>query len=229
MQVNRCNVEEILTSLEYNGVEKWSEKRLLNTIKKFPTLDPDDDTLGKHAALYDELVAAVEDEVEIKIIADDEEPPPKKKAGKRTPAPKKKAAGKKTPAKKTPAKSRKKAAPVEEDVDDDDDFDDDEYEEPAPKKKAGKKAPAKKAPAKKASGDKKKTPGVIASIVEFLQKASSKKPITKEDIVAKLTDRFPDRDPESMAKTVNVQIPTRLMSDKDIVVEKNEKGYWIAT
>lgn len=51
-------------------------------------------------------------------------------------------------------------------------------------------------------------PGVIQSIVQFL--SSSKKPLTREQIVKKLAARFKDREAEKMAATVRVQVPTRL-------------------
>lgn len=76
-----------------------------------------------------------------------------------------------------------------------------------------------------AGGDGK--PGVIASIKEFLSKASEEKPVSKKDIVKKLKERFPDRDDEAMGKTVNVQVPNRLRKDAGLDVKKNESGYWI--
>lgn len=95
-------------------------------------------------------------------------------------------------------------------------------------KKSSKKktTTAKKTGPKKAGGNGK--PGVIGSILEFLQAASAKKPLTKEQIVAKLANRFKDRDPESMAKTVNVQVPSRISAEKGVNVEKNENGYYIS-
>ncbi len=54
--------------------------------------------------------------------------------------------------------------------------------------------------------------GVIASIIEFLQEASEDNPITKEEIHAKLVQRFPDRDKDKMAKTVS-QSPYVLKRD----------------
>lgn len=79
----------------------------------------------------------------------------------------------------------------------------------------------------KAGGD--KGPGVIGSIVEFLSAASEDKPITKKQIVEKLAKRFPDREAEAMAKTVNIQIPGRLKKDKSLDVRKADEGggYWI--
>ena len=80
-----------------------------------------------------------------------------------------------------------------------------EKAEPKPKKKA----PTKKAPAKK----EKKDAGVIASILEFVTKFG---PITKDEVVLKLSERFTDRDPVAMAKTVQAQLPKRMSKEKGI-------------
>lgn len=90
----------------------------------------------------------------------------------------------------------------------------------ATKKSATKKTPAKKAPAAKG-------PGVIASIIEFLTKATAKRPLSKEQLADRLEKRFPERGREAMLRTINCQVPSRLKSDKNITVNKNDKGYWI--
>lgn len=105
------------------------------------------------------------------------------------------------------------------------------------------KKPEKVKKTKKADGSKaeltgkgKKKPrkvGVIATIVECLNKASAKKPVTKADILAVCIERFgpgteADRKPESMRNTVAAQVPTGLRIEKPhLKVVKNEKGYWI--
>jgi len=108
-------------------------------------------------------------------------------------------------------------------------------EEPEGFKKSSKKGSAKKdsskkgggSPIKKAEG-KKPGVGVIGSIIEFLQKGSSKKPLTKEALLAKLADRFPDREEEAMRATINVQVPNRINREREgMQVCKNDKGYWI--
>lgn len=137
----------------------------------------------------------------------------------------------------------------EDDSDEDDDEDeDDEEEAPAPKAKKAAKKPAKdedeedddddeeEKPAKKESkkgkpfpkgAGKDGKPGVIASIVEFLNAASEDKPISKKRLTKKLAERFEDRSAESMAKTVNVQVPNRLMKDKGMNIIKTDKGYYV--
>lgn len=58
---------------------------------------------------------------------------------------------------------------------------------------------------KAASGGQKggnRGPGVIATIIETLK---AEKPLSKEDILAELVKKFPDRDPEKMKVTVSAQ------------------------
>lgn len=69
--------------------------------------------------------------------------------------------------------------------------------------------------------------GVIATIIELLTAASAKNPLTKQALCDELAERFPDREPRAMMRTINCQVPSRLRSDKEIEVQKNDKGYWI--
>jgi len=87
-------------------------------------------------------------------------------------------------------------------------------EAPDPKKEPVKEK-AKVEPKKKAGPKKTSTtgPGVIASILEFVTEFG---PITKDEIVLKLSERFVDRDPVAMAKTVQVQLPKRMSKEKGI-------------
>lgn len=97
----------------------------------------------------------------------------------------------------------------------------------APAKKVAKKAPAKPKAAKpKAAKPKEKKIGVIASIQEFI----TTKPIKESALLAKLVKRFPNREEDSMAKTIKAQIgtkkqPTRMEREKGItlVITTNEK------
>jgi len=67
--------------------------------------------------------------------------------------------------------------------------------------------------------------GVIAIII----KAIIPKHRTKKQILAKLEKVFPERSPEKMMKTINVQVPSRLRKDKGLTIEKTDKGYKIIT
>lgn len=66
----------------------------------------------------------------------------------------------------------------------------------------------------------KKKPGVVAAIIECLQNG----PITKKDILKKLTKKFPDRPAEGMKRTINVFVPSRLINDKGLAVRKDKDG-----
>lgn len=100
-------------------------------------------------------------------------------------------------------------------------------EEKAMKDKAKAEKGKKAVEEKKAKAPKKekvaKGPGVIATIAELIKA----KPMTKEQIVAALAKKFPDRDAESMAKTVNVQLGGRLAAEKNLKI-KNEDGKYSA-
>lgn len=134
---------------------------------------------------------------------------------------------------------------------DDDDSDteegDDDMTTEAPVKTKG-KVPAKKAtvpakgkPAADPKGAKKAVPaqlakkggdgkpGIIASIVEFLQGAASEKAaLSKKDILSRLTKRFPDTDADGMMKTINAQVPNRLIAQKGInVVKTDDKRFYV--
>ena len=86
-------------------------------------------------------------------------------------------------------------------------------EPPAEKESAKEKI---KPVTKKKAGPKKASttgPGVIASILEFVTEFG---PITKDEVVSKLSERFKDRDPVAMAKTVQAQLPKRMSKEKGI-------------
>lgn len=97
----------------------------------------------------------------------------------------------------------------------------------------GEKGNADKKPATSKQEGKKKNeePGVIASILEFIQ--GSKNGIDIDGICKKLEDRFPDRNAESMKKTVKAQIggkksPTRMEREKKVKFKITNGSYSIA-
>ena len=97
---------------------------------------------------------------------------------------------------------------------------------PPMEEESEKEKPIKKEKKKKAQSG----PGVIASILEFIQE--SKEGISKVQIAEKLAERFPDRDANSMAKTVNAQIggkksPRRMEKEKGVVFNIDEDLYSI--
>ncbi len=199
---------------------EWSVKRMQEKVTKIAKVIGDDNApeTKEGKATLKNLLAALESGEGIEIEDDS------KTAAKTEdkPAPKK--------GKAKPAATEDDDAEETEDDDAEDSETEDEDEEPAPKKGKGKAKPAEKAkakPAKKAEPKEERGPGVIASIVEFLGAATEEKPINKDRLVEKLKKRFPDRQETAMMKTINVQVPNRLKTDKKINVKKNDKGYWI--
>ncbi len=77
--------------------------------------------------------------------------------------------------------------------------------------------------------DKSRRPGVIASIAEFLLAATATEPLTKAKIVDKLAQRFTHKDRNSMAATVNAQVPHRIQRERGITLENDgDGGFWAA-
>ena len=83
-----------------------------------------------------------------------------------------------------------------------------------------------KANLRKLTGQKTKSekgPGVIATIFSLVSQ-SGKKGISKAEILEKLTEMFPDRAPEGMEKTINVQLPGRMSKERKVKIVKLESG-----
>ena len=118
-------------------------------------------------------------------------------------------AKKKASARTTESKSRKSTNPKKKTAA--------KSEEESEKKKTTTK---KKTAAKKKSG-----PGIIASIIEFIEAG----PITKEGILKKLAKRFSDRPEIGMKRTINIQVPGRLQVDKGLKLTKDDKDRWSIT
>ena len=64
----------------------------------------------------------------------------------------------------------------------------------------------------------KKKVGVIASIADIL--IATTKPLTKDEILNQLMERFPDRDSQGMETTVSVQVPVRMSREKNLDIVK---------
>jgi len=87
------------------------------------------------------------------------------------------------------------------------------------------KGASKKKTEKTSATKKQKTPGVIMSILEFVK---SHGPISEEKILSLLKRRFPDRNPESMGKTIKAQLPNRMSREKSINIKvDNEDRFYI--
>lgn len=84
--------------------------------------------------------------------------------------------------------------------------------------KAAKKPKAEKAP--KASKEP-KGPGVIATIIDFIDSAKGK--FTRDDIHAHLVKAFPDREESSLMATIKTQVPGRLSNERGYTFTKDAK------
>lgn len=80
----------------------------------------------------------------------------------------------------------------------------------------------KEKPAKAKKQATEKGPGVISTIADLI---NEKGPITKDKILKELTKRFPDRDPDAMIKTINVQLPNRMSRERGMNIVMTEDGY----
>lgn len=211
LNVSKQSCVDLLTALEYEGVEKWSIEKITKKMLTLPK-NTDKDTDAGEAALnemLDDVLKELKDGGDITITEDeaedDEEGAEAANEGEEEPEEK--------PAKKNKKGDKKSAKP-------------EKAEKKSDKGKDKKKGKAKK-PAKEKKEPKEKKPGVIASIVEILKTGSAKKPLTKTQIHDRLKKKFPDRPEASMWTTINIQVPSRLRVDRNVVVQKNTEGYWV--
>lgn len=78
----------------------------------------------------------------------------------------------------------------------------------------------------KAGKESETSPGVIGTILQVI---ADKGPVSKGDILAKLIQAFPERDPDKMAKTLNCQIsgkkrPLRMEREKGVTFTIDSYG-----
>lgn len=72
-----------------------------------------------------------------------------------------------------------------------------------------------------------KARGVIASIREFLEEASEESPISRDRLLEKLCQRFPERDARGMRNTIQTQLHNRLCREQGVNLRSSKAGYWI--
>lgn len=239
MKADREAALVLCEELGFSSARTWDNEALVEKLNSLPNVVDDDVQPSTKAskALLKEVLKAVDAEKTIKITggdleADDdaegeeeEAPKSKKKSAKKAEAKAEKKGGK-----KSKAKDEDEDEEEEEDEDEEEDDDEDEEEEPKSKKsskKNGKKGGAKKGQ-KIQKAESKSGKGVIGTIVELLQGASKDKPITKETILKKLVKEFPDREEKGMKATINIQVPSRLNSEKEMgIVRHDDGGYYI--
>lgn len=204
MQVKQEHAIILLEALGVKMVKGWTLEQVQARVDKIESLVDEDEPLEseKHQKLLDKILSAQENGEPVEVVGNGG-----RKADKvETPsiAPKKKAAA-------------KKADPEPEE---------DEEDAPKSKKKPAKdkadKEDGRTGRPRKGVGE-----GVIGTIIKVLASGTAKKPVTKDKVHKVLTDKFPDRSPDSMRNTINIQIPSRLWVDKGVKVSKNENGYWI--
>lgn len=243
LQVKLAAAVSMMKSLGYAQADDYGAARMKKKLEALPkALEDGQEPDGKEEKkLLKAILKELKGDGELEVVDD---------SGKAT----KEVKADDAPAKKAKKAAAKAAEPEEdedeeeedEEADEEDEEEDEEEEEekPAAKSKSSKKAAAKasdeedeedsvpvkkKGPPKKAGGQ--GGPGIIASIVEFLQDATEKKPVSKSDILDKLCERFPDHERASMQKTVNVQVPNRIKADKGLDVRSAEKDgkklFWI--
>ena len=79
---------------------------------------------------------------------------------------------------------------------------------------------------RKLTGEKKKVekgPGVIQTILDLV-KSAPKTGISKDAILERLVEQFPDRDSDGMNKTIGVQLPGRMNKERNVEIVKLESG-----
>ncbi len=107
-----------------------------------------------------------------------------------------------------------------------------EIEDDSPPVKPGPKPGAKKRPAidykkeAKQAAHSRKRPGVCDYVMRVLERASEKKPLTKEQVFEKLKAKFPNRLEEGMRNTVK-RLKNWIPFYFDAVVHQNAGGFWL--
>jgi hypothetical protein len=220
MKVGLKQAQALFQELGVKTANKWSAARMG---EKIPTLaehikeGDKEATTDESKLVLTAILEALENETDIEVVDDDQEFGGGKKKSKKAVKEEKPAKAEKKSSKKAKAvvKEEDEEEEEEEEDDDEEESDDDDSEEEdedeeeeaeKPKKsskKAGKAQPAKAKAEKKEPSEKK--PGVIA----------------------RLAKQFPEREEESMQKTINAQVPGRLRKEKDMNIDKNDKGYFL--
>ena len=71
-------------------------------------------------------------------------------------------------------------------------------------------------------------PGICIFVVDMLKGRSSKRPITKQEMIDRVVKRFPTRDPNKMEATIK-RFTYWVPKNHGYTVLKSKKGYWIET
>jgi hypothetical protein len=208
MQIKRDELVGLFTALGYNTASKWSSNRLLEKVKK---IDFENAEVGpENTALLESIKTAIQNKESLTLPAvKEEDQDPAKEVKKQVKEPVKKKLSKDELAeRKMMRKEVEEDQAAEEAGEDETEEDKAEEKKPQPKKaEAKKKGPGK-------------NPGIIKTIVEVL---SNEKPVSREQILARLVKRFPDRSEKSMTSTVQTQVPCRLRKNGFEIEETDGK------
>ena len=170
--------------LGFVNAPKWGKQSMVDWIHRLPDLVDENTDSGKHTDLLESLIEAVETGKPIQISKTAEDMKMSDEAQQETAT----ETATKRPAKKKATKKKVAAAKP--------------AKKSAKKKAAKKTAKPAKAAAKKKPGN--KQPGVVATMLDTVAKASKTKPVTQEEILNVLVRTFPDRDPVKMEGSVRI-------------------------
>jgi len=115
--------------------------------------------------------------------------------------------------------------PDKGDEPEEEDIEDDELEEEVeekPKKKAKKEKPKKEKKEKPAKPKKERGPSIDQVTLDLLKA----KPMKEETLVAAIVKKFPDNDPEALARTTKRRLHGHLQAKFGVKIEQNDKGVY---
>lgn len=246
LKVKKADALKLCHALGFKDVDKWTDARLAKKVGQLNTVVDETTKVDKSVAgLLKSVVETLDEGGEIAVVegkfAPEKSAPsakPGKKAAKQVDEDEDE-----VPEADDDEDADEEIDETEDEVpeaDDDEETDETEDEDEEPKKPTKKAAAPVAKPTKGEKGTEKKTgkpvatnagggkkPGIIATIIAMLKKGTEKKPVTKETILEKLIQEFPDRDSKAMKSTISSQVPSGLKAEKDITVKRNDKGFWV--
>jgi len=201
-KVSLTRARMIYEALGFKTAHNWNAAKLTKKLEKLDTVIEGAELDKKNLKKVNEILRAQNKGHKVIVIDVDDIAADKRRAKDVTSAQKRVAARNKEKKSKT-AKNEKVAA-----------------------KKNADKSKAKKQDKKAvAASDKKKKPGIIMSVLEFIKEHG---PVSEKKILSLLKKRFPDKDSGSMGRSIP-KVPGYLKSVKGIdVIRKNDKGLYYA-
>ena len=213
MKLQLKEAVKLFENLGFSTAPRWSKERLERKIDGLPDVIDEDTDAGESQQLLDDLLICLDNEDEV-VIQETE-----------------------TEVEEVPVLNESTEEEPEEEEPEEEEPEEEKVEstlrariktlEAEVEELSKALAKAKKSGSRKVKKRKKKV-GVISTIIDFLNEATEENPITKEGLHKRLVEKFPDRSYAGMMATVSSQVPSRLISDKGLEVEKNENGFWIS-